>query len=214
MKKQVKIGDRIEMREPYKQMGVKIGDKATVIYIDYDNSFIAEFDREIDGHSGDGRGKDKHCCWIFLYRKFVIIDENHTEHKIVITADGNVTLARLYYDKTVIKSATAKCSPDDKFDFATGAKIAFARLIGEEKAEQEKKPQYYNGKVVCVRTGHSWWTVGKVYNVVDGVITADDGDQYPKCGEKPYKDAEDIRHAGSLDTMRHNLTNEFIPLVE
>ena len=296
MNNRVKVGDRIEMREPYEVMGVKIGDKATVLFIDHDGTFLAEFDRKINGHSGNGKGKDPHCCWLGTYRNFVIIDENHTEQKIVITADGNVTLARLYDGKTVIKSATAKCSPDDKFDFATGARIAFDRLIGEEKTEQEQKwrvvnrkakvgdyirikgkpfyfnhdgeilkvdavaktivrvygrnhndetcasnylwnyylgsecevvepvteeeplkeepTKYYNGKVVCVRTGHSWFTVGKVYDVIDGVITADDGDQYPKCGEEPYKDAEDIRHAGCLDTPRHNRTNEFIPLVE
>lgn len=49
--------------------------------------------------------------------------------KIVITTDGKETLARLYEDGKVRKSAKAECSPDDKFDFAVGAKIAFERLI-------------------------------------------------------------------------------------
>lgn len=57
--------------------------------------------------------------------------------KIVITSDGTETLARLYDGNKVIKSATAKCSPADAFDFNTGAKVAFERLIGEEKKEQE-----------------------------------------------------------------------------
>lgn len=48
--------------------------------------------------------------------------------KIVITTDGKETLARLYEDGNVVKKATAQCSPDDKFDFAVGAKIAFERL--------------------------------------------------------------------------------------
>ena len=60
-----------------------------------------------------------------------------TVQKIVITTDGTETLARLYDGKTVIKTATAKCSPDDTFDFNTGAKLAFERLMGEEKKEQE-----------------------------------------------------------------------------
>lgn len=50
--------------------------------------------------------------------------------KIVITADGMSTTAKLYDGKTVIKTATAKCSPDDTFDFETGARIAFDRLTG------------------------------------------------------------------------------------
>lgn len=51
------------------------------------------------------------------------------ENKIVITTDGTETLARLYDGNKVIKTATAKCSPDDKFDFETGATIAFDRLF-------------------------------------------------------------------------------------
>lgn len=53
--------------------------------------------------------------------------------KIVITTDGKTTLARMYEGKTVIKSAEAKCSPADEFDFNLGAKIAFGRLMKGEK---------------------------------------------------------------------------------
>lgn len=53
--------------------------------------------------------------------------------KIVITTDGMETLARLYEGNNVIKTATARCAPDDTFDFATGAKLAFERLMAEEK---------------------------------------------------------------------------------
>lgn len=53
-------------------------------------------------------------------------------NKIVITTDGITTLARLYDGNKVIKSAEAKCSPDDEFDFLTGAKIAFERLTADD----------------------------------------------------------------------------------
>lgn len=53
-------------------------------------------------------------------------------NKIVITTDGKTTLARLYDGNNVIKSAEAKCSPDDEFDFSTGAKIAFERLKADD----------------------------------------------------------------------------------
>lgn len=53
--------------------------------------------------------------------------------KIVITTDGvKTTTARLYEGKRVIKTAIAKCSPDDEFDFSTGAKIAFNRLFAND----------------------------------------------------------------------------------
>lgn len=82
-----------------------------------------------------------------------------------------------------------------------------------EVVEKVNTPKYYNGKVVCVKSDYGWWTVGKVYEVVDGRITADDGDTYPKF-RNGYTDAEDVRHAGCTNGCDHNRHNEFIPLVE
>lgn len=64
-----------------------------------------------------------------------LISDNH---KIVITSDGKTTLARLYEGKKVVKSAEAKCSPDDEFDFTKGAKIAFERLTEAEEYDYHK----------------------------------------------------------------------------
>lgn len=86
------------------------------------------------------------------------------ENKIVITTDGTETLARFYKGNKVIKTATAKCSPDDKFSFETGAKIAFERLFDSEEKEE---PKYFNGKAVCVNK-YAGFTIGKIYEFVDG----------------------------------------------
>lgn len=59
--------------------------------------------------------------------------------KILITTNGKETLARLYEDGEVKKSAKAECSPDDKFDFTVGAKIAFERLIKTAPAIQGRR---------------------------------------------------------------------------
>lgn len=68
--------------------------------------------------------------YFWAYRKELqLINQN----KIVITTDGETVTAKKYEGKEVIKSATAKCHPDDEFDFDTGAKIAFDRLIEEPK---------------------------------------------------------------------------------
>ena len=137
---------------------------------------------------------------------------------IVITSDGVTTTAVKRIGKEIIEKATAKCHPLDQFSYDEGARIAFERLQGRDpfaSSVAEIKHEYYNGKVVCIKSGYPWWTVGKVYNVVDGVITADDGDKYPKSG-CPYLDAEDIRHAGCTGSEddRHNQHNEFVELVE
>lgn len=132
--------------------------------------------------------------------------------KVVITTDGKTTLARLYDGKKVIKRAEAKCSPHDEFNFNVGAALAFSRLMGNE--DKKPEPKGYNGKVVCIKTTYPWWTVGKVYEVKDGIITADNGLQYPRLRNYRYKDAEDVRHAGCTNGKNYNRENEFIPLVE
>ena len=84
-------------------------------------------------------------------------------------------------------------------------------LEGYKPEKEPEKPKYLNGKVVCIKSGYSWWTVGKAYDVKDGIITADDGDRYPKHGAEPYMSYEDIRHAGNGDGKeRTNPYNEFI----
>ena len=99
---------------------------------------------------------------------------------------------------------TAKCSPDDQFDLYNGCELALRRALGAERKEPEKQ-KYYNGKMVCVENGeYSWWTVGKIYEYKDGIVTADDGDKYPKNGQEPYLDAEDAKHPGFLVDERHN----------
>ena len=135
---------------------------------------------------------------------------------IVITSDGVTTTATKQFGKKCFEVATAKCNPLDQFSYDEGARIAFERLQGRDpfaSSRAEIKHEYYNGKVVCIKSGYPWWTVGKVYNVVDGFIANDFGDLYPDRGI-PYVDAEDVRHAGFASTGRHDQHNEFVPLVE
>ena len=114
------------------------------------------------------------------------------ENKIVITTDGTETLARLYDGKKVVKTATAKCSPDDKFSFETGAKIAFERLFDSEE------PKYFSGKAVCVNK-YLGFTVGKIYEFADGQCLDDQKTLRHQC-----RKCRDLAFFGDV----------FIPLVE
>ena len=101
---------------------------------------------------------------------------------------------------------TAKCSSDDQFDLYTGCELALRRALGAEKKEPEK-PKYYNGKMVCIDNGgYPWWTVGKIYEYKDGIVTDDEGYKNPMSNHEPYRDAEDAKHPGSSFTSgpRHN----------
>lgn len=97
--------------------------------------------------------------------------------KIVITTDGKTTLARLYEGGKVTKASKAQCSPDDEFDFITGAKLAFERISQHEKEQEHKEKKLYSGKVVCVEKYYSdaAYTVGKIYEFRDGKVKIDNG---------------------------------------
>lgn len=89
-------------------------------------------------------------------------------------------------------------------DFVYGPECC-EEITETENPVDPEKPKYYNGKMVCVENGgFNWWTVGKIYEYKDGIVTADDGDKYPKNGQEPYRDAEDAKHPGFLEDKRHN----------
>lgn len=72
--------------------------------------------------------------WYFEESDFDPIEQPRREF-IVLRRDGAKTIAELRHDREVIKSAVATCSEKDTFDFETGAKIAFDRLMGREADE-------------------------------------------------------------------------------
>lgn len=82
------------------------------------------------------------------------------DQKIIITTDGRVTKARLYYGKELIKECEAKCSAKDDFDFLTGAEIAFGRIKGEPK---EEPTEYHEGQFVIVTgQGIHFFKIGQI----------------------------------------------------
>lgn len=208
---------------------------------------------------------------------FKLVNQNEC---IVIYRNANETIA---LDKSTGKKAVAKCCPEDTYDFKTGAKLAFERLIDDGVREvkraakvgeyikivnasgnkddeykngdilkvvrindswayykderykyanieeyvvlenyippKEEKPQYYNGKVVCVESNSNRFTGGKIYEVKDGIICSDDSEQFP-CGDK-IADFEDLKDYfrngdnGKRDRVfARSRTIRFIELVE
>lgn len=107
---------------------------------------------------------------------------------IVIYRNSNEVVA---LNKATKEKAVAKCCPEDTFDFSVGARIAFDRLIGEEK----KEPALYNGKVVCINVAEGmkeWYTVGKVYDVTEGRFNDNGGCITPDRVKDPAFSLEDL----------------------
>lgn len=63
-----------------------------------------------------------------------------TNQEIHITTDGKTTYAVLKQNGKVLSRSEAKCHPDDKFDFETGAKIALDRLEIKKEVKQPENP--------------------------------------------------------------------------
>ncbi len=87
--------------------------------------------------------------------------------KIVITTDGKTTTARIFDGKRVVKTTTARCAPEDEFDFKTGAKIAFDRLVESDLWKRFEKNEVCvavtkdNVKAFlreCEKRGYKWGT--------------------------------------------------------
>lgn len=98
---------------------------------------------------------------------------------VVIYTNGNKVIA---VDKATGETGIAICSPEDTFDFFTGADLAFERLRGRAKPPKERGPKYYSGEIVCVETGAANFTVGKIYRVKNGKFA----DDYGRTHGEPY----------------------------
>ena len=119
-----------------------------------------------------------------------VLEEDQKIMIYIDKGDPHTVIARNL--KTGAK-ATARCAPQDHFDFYVGAKLAFDRLVGTETAE--KKDPRWNGRVTPVDTTDMsrWWTNGKIYKVEDGVLRDDDGEVRYYTDDKPVVNFADLQ---------------------
>lgn len=96
-----------------------------------------------------------HGIWIDVEVNGKVIPDNdyynlqlipNPGEKIVITHDGKTTIATLYKNNRPVESAEANCSPEDKFDFNVGAKLALERL--------DRKVKYGEYTIVKIKYPH------------------------------------------------------------
>ena len=133
-----------------------------------------------------------------LYWSEEMFESQSQNQSIVIYKKDNKVIA---IDKGTGKTAEAICNPDDKFDFYTGADIAFERLRGRKEAPKAKEeaPKYFTGEVICTYSG-GYFTKGKIYKIKNGVIIRDSG--FTDEGLK------------SVDQLNHLYSSQFIEIVK
>jgi hypothetical protein len=99
------------------------------------------------------------------------------------------------------KSDSRYCKVRGLIKKGTQRNVMCARKI--EIVEEIKEPEYYNGKVVCTENKYvgsatvPGFTVGKIYSIVNGQITANNG--WKSCWYK------------TLDSLCKAMGNTFIP---
>lgn len=121
---------------------VKANEKSNKVYTmtNAENGFIGEVVKddcfytikEIRCKCGKGEG----YIWRDLFKDCFDPVNAKSELEIHITVDGLKTIAVLKENGELSKRAEAKCNPEDRFDFKTGAELAFKRLFGEEPKKE------------------------------------------------------------------------------
>lgn len=200
-----KVGDRVvfiqDLTDPFYP---KHGSTGTVIRTDGDGCPCVKWDKPLPC------GRTATYCCDYRMEKYV------EPQKVVIWQDPHDMLRVVAKDILTGETAEARCHPEeqDEFNFELGAHIALGRLFGHEPAivelgihiDPDKIPVFrvpdptplYNGRVVCVECRDplfsDWWTVGKVYEIKDGVIKDNRG--VPRDPVTCVKELPDVTATG------------------
>lgn len=161
-----KVGDRVVTTCGV--FAVEKGMVGTVVDFNWCGGHVlVKFDGWHNGHDGrdntaSGKRYDGNACYYIPDTLLKKVNET-----IVLYREDNRVIA---IDKSTGEKAEAICSPADTFDFHTGAKLAFQRLLGEipeEAPTPMPEPVKYNGKVIFVK-GDDIFRTGRIYEVKDG----------------------------------------------
>lgn len=126
-KRKFKVGDIVKVKKNAVILNIRtVGECGTVKKLLTDNYCSVEFDKFVGGHDCDGFAKEGHGWNCAEDALDLVKTQNET---IVIYRNDNKVIA---LDKSTGEKAEAKCNPADEFDFRTGAKLAFNRLMGED----------------------------------------------------------------------------------
>lgn len=126
-KHKFKVGDIVKVKKNAVILNIRtLGECGTVKKLLTDNYYSVEFDKFVGGHDCKGFAKYGYG-WNCAEDALDLV--KHQNETIVIYRNDNKVVA---LDKSTGEKAEAKCNPADEFDFRTGAKLAFNRLMGED----------------------------------------------------------------------------------
>lgn len=108
-KPEFQVGDRVRfIKKDYEISSLNIVNELGVIRETGDGSVLVEFDNNIGGHSGGGKGKDNHCWWVMNSSEYLELVDNKDAKEINVGDRVKVTNpGRAYssYTEWVTKNA-------------------------------------------------------------------------------------------------------------
>lgn len=124
--------------------------------------------------------------------------EPEREYTVELRFDGMITTATLKRGGRDVKTAEARCNPEDTYSRAEGARVAVERLF--EKKRKEDKPEKYTPKVgdkfkIVGKSHYHGFSIGETVRLIR---ICEQGKRYENCrglGQwvcdsdvKPYKE--------------------------
>lgn len=98
--------------------------------------------------------------------------------------DRERTVADLIVNGRIVDTVTvSRWHEEDKYDIGVAAYEAIKQMFDikdmkiEKVSNNETTPKWFNGKVVCVK-GNMCFTTGRIYDVVDGALIDNVGDEF------------------------------------
>lgn len=191
-KHKFKVGDRVKVKKDIVTLNRRtVGKCGTVKKLCEHNFYAVEFDEFIDGHNCLGFAKNRYGWNVEGDNLDLVKTQNET---IVIYRNDNKVIA---LDKSTGEKAEANCNPADEFDFRTGAKLAFNRLMGEDvkpdNGVREVKRKAKVGEYIKIVDAYPYlipYKNGDIFKVIStgepGVVIEKDGTPVTSAWHREY----------------------------
>ena len=167
-----KVGDKVEVISKKYYTAASIGDKGTVVQVDFPNGHDSGYAVHMDIKNPRYHNCNGLVPWgygqILWGECLKLVEEKPTrEFKLIITSSGDTTTAKLIHGKDVAKEATVTRYSKDEYSEKAAVEAVTKKIFGEDEKENEaNKP--YNGKAVWISDKNGVFTKGKIYEFVDG----------------------------------------------
>ena len=173
-----KVGDKVKVISKKYYTAASIGDKGTVVQVDFPNGHDSGYAVQMDRKNPRYHNCNGLVPWgygqILWGECSKLVEEKPTrEFKLIITSSGDTTTAKLIHGKDISKEATVTRYSKDEYSEKAAVEAVTKKIFGED----EKKEELFNGKVVCLMdlTYIPKYTKGRVYEFVNGNCKDDYG---------------------------------------